>query len=477
MRAVVKEKSIGWAITKEPVEGLKLVEECKHFTILENLSGKKVCVLKGIPRLSFEEELLLHRVSETFQKNPGKPSDSGLRKFFRAYCVDSLILLEKQQVEYLLILLEKQVFGFGPLDFLLEDQAIEEIAVIGIGNEKPVYVFHCKHGWMKTNFFFSSAIHLKDLVNKMARSIGRRISLNNPVLNATLPNGSRLSATIRPVSFTGPSLTIRRFKKEPFAPVQLVENQTFSKELMAFLWIAMQCDCSLLISGNTGSGKTSSLNALLSFVPCNERIVVVEETPEIMVRHKHFVKLNVVREQSIGMQELIVESLRMRPDRILVGEVRSREEVSAFIDTMLAGQGKGSYATFHAQTAEETANRMRSLGVLEIDLAAVNLVLVQRRWNVIRKNRAREVRRIVEVVEFFNERGKLCSNTLFKFDYGKDRLVKANESKIVFEKAKRSFGFNKKGWKNELSKRAKFIGNLIGKGIEFEEFFKKVNEY
>jgi len=367
------------------------------------------------------------------------------------------------------------------LELLLADDAIEEIAVIGIGKGKPVFVFHRAHGWLQTNLFFSSELHVKDLVNKMARPTGRRLSMNSPVLNATLPDGNRLSAAISPISFTGPSLTIRKFRQQPFTPAQLVLNKTFSPDLMAFMWLAMQCDCSVLVAGNTGSGKTSSLNALLSFVPRDERIVVVEETPEIRLQHSHFVKLNVVKEQAIGMQKLIVESLRMRPDRIVVGEVRSREEVGAFIDTMLAGQGKGSYATFHGQSVKETVNRLRCLGVLQTDLAAIDLVLVQRRWNIQGRKGNKEVRRVVEAAELCEVNGRLHLNTLFKYDYAKSRLLRENESIKVFEKAVRSFPFKGRGrqpegFRRELEKRSRFLQGQ-GKEMTAGQFFKKVSNF
>lgn len=337
---------LGWSLANPKAEREEILEKGSLFFIAKHGKREKSYCLNAFPQLSRQEERLLGQVTLLFQKKQWKADQKSLRKLFKHYCMQNLILLEKKQVQYLNTILEKQLFGFGPLDFLLENDAIEEIAVIGTGKDKPVQVFHRQHGWLPTNLFFSESNCVQDLVNKMSRGIGRRLSLNSPVLNATLPDGSRLSAAIGQVSFSGPSITIRKFRQQPFTPLQLVENKTFSSRLMSFLWIAMQCDCSMLIAGNTGSGKTSSLNALLSLVPSNERIVIVEETPEIRVCHRHFVKLNVVKEQSVGMQNLIVESLRMRPDRILVGEVRSREEVAAFIDTMLAGQGKGSTLHF-----------------------------------------------------------------------------------------------------------------------------------
>ena len=472
--------SLGWNILASGEQEGKLLDEGNaSFSIVEVVGGRKCYLLKVFPAFSRQEERLLASVEGLFQKRGKGHSGSGeLRAFFREYCLQNLVMLDARQVCYLGLALERQVFGFGPLDFFLGDEELEEIAVVGIGREKPVFVFHCRHGWLATNVFFSGEGAVKDLVNKMARPVGRRLSMNSPVVNATLPDGNRLSAAINPVSFSGPSLTLRKFRKEPFTPVQLLENCTFSSELMAFLWIAMQCDCSVLIVGNTGSGKTSSLNALLSFVPADERLVVVEETPEIRVQHCHFVKLNVVKEQGVGMQSLIVESLRMRPDMIVVGEGRSREEVSAFIDTLLAGQGKGSYATFHGQSAREAIGRMRSLGVLEVDLAAIDLVVVQRRWNTMGRGEGnREMRRVVEVAELGERKGCLECNVLFRHDYARGCLGREGESAKVFEKARQGFSFDRVGFNRELKKRALFLEEMKGSGIKMDGFFRTVNSF
>ena len=134
-----------------------------------------------------------------------------------------------------------------------------------------------------------------------------------------------------------------------------------------------------MISGNTASGKTTTLNALFSFVPANERVLIAEETPEIMIPHAHQMRLVASREMGIGLKDLVYDTLRMRPDRMIVGEVRSREEAGALFDVLLAGQARGCYATFHAQSAEEARSRFRHLGVNPEDLSSLDCIVVQRR--------------------------------------------------------------------------------------------------
>ncbi len=466
---------LGWNLIKG--NGGRIIESNGNFFIGQAENGERKYCINAFPTISIEEARFLHDALGELQESSKKLGTCGIKKFLRYFCIRNLIELDKEQVQYCTLLLQKMVFGFGPLDFVLADDEIEEIAIIGTGMEKPVQVFHCRHGWLPTNIFFADSNSVRDTVNKMAACIGRRLTLNSPVLNATLPDGSRLNAAINPVSFTGPSVTIRKFKKNPFTPLQLIENKTFSPEAMAFLWVAMQCDCAVLIAGNTGSGKTSSLNALFSFVPANERIVVVEETPEIRLPHQHLVKLNVVKEQNIAMQNLIVDTLRMRPDRIVVGEVRSSEETKAFIDTLLAGQGKGSYATFHSQSAKEAANRMKALGIDETDIGALDLIIVQRRWSRVDPSTGKtaEMRRIMEITELQEENGAASFNPLFQYDFSQDKLLPVGESKRVALKAMNCFALNRKQLDAEIGRRAGLLRKSIGRQIGIEEFFRLVN--
>ena len=237
----------------------------------------------------------------------------------------------------------------------------------------------------------------------------------------------------------------------------------------------MQADANILIAGNTGSGKTTLLNALFGFVPKNERIIVVEETPEINLPHKHSVKLNTVENLEIGMHELITNTLRMRPDRIIVGEIRTREEVKAFVDTMLAGQGKASYASFHALNAKESITRLKNCGISEMDILAIDLIIVQKRWSKIGKENVLE-RKIVEIAEpLLGEKG-IELNYLFEFDFEKNKLEKKNDSKKFPSKFLQSFGLKEKKIKKELKKRTKFLKQIAQK-TAIREFNELIGEF
>ncbi|MBS3057337.1 MAG: Flp pilus assembly complex ATPase component TadA, partial [Candidatus Diapherotrites archaeon] len=287
------EKILGWRVYKiADAEKRGIIAQGANYEIAETREGLIYCI-QGIPELTRQEALLLSSVLSEFQEKNEEAEPRALEESLRRYCRRNFLELDSEQHNYLLKVLEMLVFGFGAISELLSNGNLEEIAVIGLGKNKPVYVYERKLGWLRTNFYFCDETTLKNLVNKMSRAIGRRLSMQTPKLNAALPSGERICATISPVSVSGPSLTIRKFRETPFTPKDLLNTQTISASALSFLQFALQTDCSMLICGNTGSGKTSTLNALFNFIPESERIIVTEETPEINLKHRHVVRLNV----------------------------------------------------------------------------------------------------------------------------------------------------------------------------------------
>lgn len=439
------EHLLGWKVLEIPSESIqKIMREEGENPVLELRGGERICFLNQIPELSLEEAEFLHEVVGEFKaKENNEEALQSLSGVMDNWALGQGILVEEKQKEYLLEIMQLSCFDFGPMSFLLRDESIEEIAVIGIGSEKPVQVYDRTFGWLKTNLFYTQEKVLKDLVNKMAREIGRRISFQTPSINATLKNGSRLHAVFEPLAFKHPSITIRKFSAEPFTPANLLNFHAITAEALAFLELCMKTDASMIVGGNTGSGKTSTLNALLSFIPEDERIVMVEETPEIRLSHQHVVRLKTAEHLNVAMKELIVNSLRMRPDRMVVGEVRKKEEAEALLDTLLAGQGKGSYATFHCQSAKECILRMKSFGIPELDLASVDLIVVQRRWTDYSGGRKQDCRNIMEIAEVIPAGNGIELNELFEFNFSAKKLEKTGESRRMADKIRRSFSWDK----------------------------------
>jgi len=443
--------------------------ESEQYLLFDKTNPKMY--LKDIVKLSMQEKQLFKKFFEFIKELPITNTETELENHFLQFLAENKIKLDHEQLKYLHKLIDFEINHFGPLTPLLQDKdQVEEIAVIGLGINNPVYAYVSNVGWTKTNFFFTNEDYLRELINKMARNIGRQISINSPMLNASLPDGSRLNAIIPPISNNAPSITLRRFKFNPLTPLDLIKYNTFSDELCTFLWLAMLTDSNILIAGNTGSGKTTTLNALFSFVPKSERIIICEETPEVNIPHEHQVRLKIDDKKGINMNELIVSTLRMRPDRLIVGEIRTKEEVHSFIDTMLAGQGKGSFATFHGLSSEDTVERLMKLGMLEQDLNALDLIILQRRWNTIDEETMmqKEIRKIIEVCEIQNN--KIVP--IYKYDFENNVWNNLNKSKKI--KAKIEIIF-RKPFDEIFSQYQKRIYRLNERKHNMNEFFEHVN--
>jgi flagellar protein FlaI len=435
----------------------------------------------NLPVLSDEEEGVIIEIARMFKELSKKEEVSGrdearekLGALIEEYCSSNSISIDREQFGYLCKMALLHTYGFCAIDPLLSDNGIEEIAVIGLN--KPIYVYVREKGWKRTNAYFTSNEVLTNIINKMARVMGRRITFQSPCLNTILPDGSRLHASIPPISPY--ELTIRKFRENPISVPELISLNTFSQESLGVLWLLMQSDLSVIISGNTSSGKTTTLNALFSFVPLSERVLITEETPEINIPHEHVVHLVSNRELGISMSDLVADSLRMRPDRVIVGEARTKEEVGALIETILSGQARGSYATFHAQSGKETLNRMRSLGVLPIDLQSIDLIIVQRRMMRYdtKTKRSTEIRRVVEIAEIDKEKeGSLVP--LFSYDNEKDILVKSNNGSPLLERVRKSFNMTKGELNEEIKRRSSFLNELRKKGTSFQDSVSSIQRF
>ncbi len=327
------------------------------------------------PMLKAEHENLACMLLEKLLENP--VGQEKLLTLLKELCREKNLVVEKDAGMEILEVVKKTAFGFGIFDPLLADDNLEEISVSSLNT--PIRVYVRKKGWQDTNALITSQEFLVNSINKMAKGLGRRITTQNPRLNAVLPDGSRLHALIPPIALDGAELTIRKFRKNPLSIADFIEGKTISARAAAFLSLALETDVSIMISGNTGSGKTSFLNALFTFVPSNERVVIVEESPEISIPHPHKIRLAASEELGVSLGDLVLDTLRMRPDRVIVGEVRSKDEVHALFDSLMAGQARGCYSTFHADSASETLSRLKSLGVSEQDLGSLDLIIALKR--------------------------------------------------------------------------------------------------
>ena len=320
----------------------------------------------------------------------------------------------------------QDLVGYGEIDPLIRDDNLEEIMVIGI--DKPVFVYHREYGMMKTNILFKDAGEVMNLIDSIARQINRRIDQESPILDGRLPDGSRVNATIPPISADGPSMTIRKFKRDPLTIIDLINSKTISVELAAFFWLCFDGlgvkSANAIISGGTSSGKTTTLNALSSFINPKERIITIEDTLELQIPHEHVIRMetrppNVENRGELTMNDLVKNSLRQRPDRIIVGEVRGSEAITLF--TAL-NTGHSGFGTLHSNDARETITRLTNapMSVPNIMISAIDFIIMQNR---IYRSDGVSFRRISEVAEGSGiEEGVIQLNKIFEWDPQSDTI-------------------------------------------------------
>lgn len=382
----------------------------------------------SLPKFSEKERELLNEIREKLvEVAVSKGEDfridestfmSEVKEFLRMKGVRNVDKLAKQ--------ISQEMLGYGELDPLIKDDDLEEIMVIGVN--KPVFVYHRKMGMMITNVVFKDDDDIKAIIDLIARQVNRRIDQQTPILDARLPDGSRINATIPPVSPDGSTLTIRKFRKDPFTVVDLINFKTMSSHLAAFLWVCTDGlgvkPCNAIVAGGTGSGKTTTLNTISAFVPPTERIITIEDTLELQLPHTHVLRMetrppNIEGKGELDMDTLVKNSLRQRPDRVIVGEVRGGEAITLF--TAL-NTGHSGFGTLHANTARETITRLINppMNVPRIMIPALDFIIMQNRMY---RPEGGSIRRITEVAEVVGmEEGNVQLNRVFEWNSVTDKV-------------------------------------------------------
>ena len=343
------------------------------------------------------------------------------RQVARLLREDGLPLGEEAR-ERLLVAIMRDARGYGPLDALLEDPEISEIMVNG-----PDEVFVERGGLLLlTDIRFQSEEHLVQILRRMAATVGRRIDASSPLLDARLPDGSRLNAVLRPLATKGTSLTIRKFRSFLSNISDLVVQKSLNAAMAEFLSWAVEGRLNILVSGGTGSGKTTMLNALAAAIPPNQRLITIEDAAELQINHPHVVGLecrpaNVEGKGALDVRSLVKNSLRMRPDRLIIGEVRGAEALD-MLQAMNTGHD-GSMSTIHSNSPKDAFSRLEMMvlgGASDIPLeavrgqitAAINLIVQQARLI----DGARKVTQICEVLGY--EKGSPVLEPIFELRRG-----------------------------------------------------------
>jgi archaeal flagellar protein FlaI len=357
---------------------------------------------------------------------------------------------------YLTTYLVQKSLGLGSLDILMHDVKLEEVVVNT--SKQQIWVYHKKHGWLKTNIKIETEGQTKNYASMIGRKVGRQLTVLEPLLDAHLGVGDRVNATLMPISTEGNTITIRMFSRDPFTITKFLKFNTISRDAAALIWLGMQYELSALITGGTASGKTSALNVLASFIPPNQRVISIEDTRELRLpKFLHWVPMqtrqpNPEGKGEVSMEDLLVNSLRMRPDRILVGEIRRQKQAETLFEAIHTGHS--CYATFHANNVDETINRLTHppINVPSTLLPAISMIIVQFR------NRRTGVRRTFQIAEILPD---AKSNLLLQYDAKTDILKKSNKSKSLIDTLQLYTGNSKKEIDRLLKDKSDVLSYLV----------------
>jgi len=361
-----------------------------------------------------------------------------------------------------------EMLGLGTLEIMLSDDGIEEIVVNN--SEEPVWVYHKKHGWLKTNIKIETEEEIYNYAAAIGRRSGREITELKPLMDTHLTTGDRVNSTLCPVSTLGNTITIRKFPRKPFTITDFVQNQTVSSSLLSLIWLSIEYEANIIIAGGTATGKTSFLNAISAFIPPNQRVISIEDTKELnLPKFLHWVPM-IMREPNpegkgeVSMLDLLVNSLRMRPDRIIVGEIRRNREAEVLFEAMHTGHSV--LATLHAFDSEEALVRLTNppIDVPESMVAVLDLFLILGR---LRRERVRKLTEITEISPFIGDDGKyhVSINPLFKFHIKTGELLLENASKKLLDSIRELSGMSYLDLKNEMYNKKKVIDWIVANNI------------
>ncbi len=374
----------------------------------------------------------------------------------------------------------RKFMGYDKINVMMTDPMLEDISCDGVN--LPLYVFHREFKNIKTNVIFKEHEELDNFVINLAQKSGKSISISNPVLDATLPDGSRLNQTLgTEVTTRGSSFTIRKFKEDPLTVSDLVRFKTVSAEMAAHLWLAVQFGESMICSGGTASGKTTTLNAVSHFIPPSAKIITIEDTREMNLPHENWIA-GLTREkkgeeggQSIDMFTLLVAALRQRPEYMIVGEVRGKETMAVF-QAMATGQI--TYSTIHADSVASIVHRLENppINIPRILILGLNLIILQAQVRV-KGKRTRRVKELVEVIGIEPTTNEIITNTVYKWMPAKDEFKYGGHSKL-YEKIMERENLTAEEVLEEVNRRSRIIVWMMKKGLRKHiEVASVINEY
>ena len=390
------------------------------------------------------------------------------------------ISFERESLSKILYYIKRNVMGYGKMNALMLDTNIEDISCNGYN--VPIYIYHRKYQQnIKTNVFFDEN-ELDTFVLVMAERSGKTLSRADPMINSTLPDGSRLQATYTSeISTRGSSFTIRKFREEPFTPVDLIEYKTFSNEMLGYLWLCMENRKNLIFAGGTASGKTSALNAISLFMPPTAKIVSIEDTRELRLPHDNWLpnltRMSEMRKEGeIDMYELLRQAMRQRPDYIIVGEIRGKEAQTLF---QAMSTGHTTYSTMHATDVEEVISRLQNepMNIPLMMFHALDIICIQVLTYTADGKRVRRNKVIAEVQEVDPVSHSIKVVDVFKWDPVYDEFKGTGES-VILQRIMVQRGWDQEKLNEELEQRGLILKYMIKNNIKnYQDVFSLVQGY
>ncbi|MDG6218513.1 MAG: ATPase, T2SS/T4P/T4SS family [Candidatus Thermoplasmatota archaeon] len=454
-------KELGFYALEKPYSYISILKE-------KDSLKKRYVVLQ--PVLSKDDKDILNFLKETLIKTLDIRLDE-LDDKAESYLIDAVeqifkkydITIDGISWEKILYYLKQQFLGYDDIDTLMKDPYIEDISCDGA--QTPIFVYQREFGSLETNVLFNDSDILAKFVVKLAQKCGKHISVSDPMLDATMPDGSRIQMTLSgEITTRGSTFTIRKFRSDPITPIDLIDYNTFSVKMIAYLWMAVEHGFNGLISGGTASGKTSALNALALFIPRESKIVSIEETREVNLPHSNWIPGitrtgfgEVVNDRMVGeidLFDLMKAALRQRPEYILVGEIRGKE---AYVLFQAMATGHTTYSTVHADSTQALIHRLegKPINIPRTMLQSLDIILLMKS----QKTQDQNIRRCIKIVELLNvdnETGEVLTNTVFEWD-PQEKLFSYSGKSFILEEIRAQNDMSIDVMTQELQQRTEIL--------------------
>ena len=468
---------------KEPFAFIKILKDPEtldqHYRVIEPILTEPEEKI-----LQFIKETLIKLINVRLDEVEVDSIEGVLIKHIDQILLDYEITADSIFKKKLLYYVKRDFTGYGRIDSVMRDPNIEDISCDGSG--VPLFLFHRKYGSLKSNIQFDDEKELSNFVVKLAQKCGKHISIAEPMLDATMPDGSRIQMTLsNAITTRGSTFTIRKFRSDPITATDLIGYNTMSAEMVVYMWLAVENGINALIAGGTAAGKTSTLNALCLFIPREAKIVSIEETREVNLPHPNWIPGvarsgfgEIVNDKMVGeidLFDLMKAALRQRPEYILVGEIRGRE---AYVLFQAMATGHTTYSTFHADSTKALIHRLegKPIDIPRIMLASLDIAFIQINTKVGNK-RVRRCKQIVEIIDIDPSTKEILTNEVFRWDPTTDRFIYSGKSYIL-ERVRKLYDLSKEEMMSELKRRVTVLHWMQKNNIrEFKDVAKVVSLY